>query len=321
MRKPKYLSPTALNVWEKNQEDFYLQYLADERPPRFPQTQAMAVGSAFDAYVKAYLFERLFGKTDPKFELEQIFIDQVEEQNRDWALTAGEHAFDAYKNSGALADLLRELEKSQCEPKFEFTLRGEVGGVPLLGKPDVWYIHKDGTPVILDFKVNGFCSKRAKSPARGYLRLRDGYGKHKKANQSHKDCTPMEVDNFTLNVAEYFECIDKTWGLQLSTYAWLQGAEVGDHFAVAIDQLACSPNPVDKEKPFIVIAEHRGVIGKDFQETVVKRYQTCWNAINSGHILLDRSREESVERCRMLDMQHEAYKHGGDFLREMTGRI
>jgi hypothetical protein len=121
MRKPEYLSPTALAQWEKNQEEFYLQYLAKTRPPRFPQTQPMAVGAAFDAYIKSYYHERLFGAGfDPKFKLAAIFESQVEPQNRDWALVAGKYAFEAYKFSGACADLFVELLILRVHPVLNF---------------------------------------------------------------------------------------------------------------------------------------------------------------------------------------------------------
>ena len=52
MRTPKYISPSALKLFEKNPTEYYLKYLADAHPPRSPQTQPMSVGSAFDAFVK-----------------------------------------------------------------------------------------------------------------------------------------------------------------------------------------------------------------------------------------------------------------------------
>jgi len=321
MRTPKYLSPTALGIWEKNKEDYYLQYLAEQRPPRFQQTQPMAVGSAFDAYVKAYLFEKLFGKIDERFDFQNIFEEQVEVHNRDWALAAGQHAFDAYRNSGALADLLTELIKSKSEPRFEFTLQAIIEDVPILGKPDVWFVHRSGRPVILDFKVNGFCSNSPKSPARGYLKVRDGYGQTKTANTMHKDCVPMYMQDMLVNVNEFFESIDKSWGLQLCTYAWLMGSNVGDEFIVAIDQLACAPNSVSPDKPYIRIAEHRGTVGEDFQRKAIARYKECWETINSDHIFRDKTKEESAARCSTLDRAHEAYEIGGDFLKEMMGRL
>src|SRR4051812_14365124 len=112
MRKIEYLSPTSLELFYKNQQEFYLRYLSDKRPPRIPQDRPMSVGSSFDAHAKSYLHQNLFGKGhDPKFDLKNLFEAQVEPQNRDWALAAGQHAFDVYKRSGALADLMLDLQK------------------------------------------------------------------------------------------------------------------------------------------------------------------------------------------------------------------
>ena len=321
MRIPRYLSPTSLMKWEESQEEFYLQYLADQRPPRFKQTEPMAVGSAFDAHIKSYFHDVLFNTKDPRFEFTTIFEDQVEEHNRDWALVAGKYCFDCYKTSGALADLLVELQQSQSEPKFEFVVEGEINRVPLLGKPDVWYVHKQGRQIILDWKVNGFCSKYPKSPNRGYVRCRDGWDgvQSKSHNTMHKDCTPMRVDGVVININEYLETIEKSWGLQLCTYAWLMGAKVGGEFICALDQLACSPD-VDPDRPKIRIAEHRLHVGKEFQGECVQRYTELWSIINSNHIFRDMSFEESAARCAMLDVQYEAFEDGNNFIKEMTGR-
>lgn len=317
---PRFISPSALATWEWNQEEYYLKYLAENPPPRIPQTEAMSVGSSFDAYVKSYLFDKLFGiNKDPAFEFQNIFETQVEEQNRDFALQAGAAVFEVYKTCGALADLFVELEKASGEPRFEFTVEGCVCStckticdndihdrIPLLGKPDVWYINKDGLPIILDFKVNGYCSSYRQSPARGYLRLRPG-------DKRHKDCQPMKIHGITINIGEFFESINKSWSQQLSTYAWLCGAQVGSTFVVAIDQAVCN-------LPDIKFAEHRCQIGEQFQEEVYKKYVELWNIIHSDHIFRDRTPEESFKRCEMLDMQYAAYTDGEDFIKKLVGR-
>jgi len=155
MRQPKYLSPSSLACFYNDRTAYYLRYLADNRPPREKQTKPMAVGSAFDAYVKAHLEKCLFGK-----ELfEELFESQVEEHNRDWAREAGKHVFDAYRVSGALKDLLIELQQSKEPPVFEGTINEEVNGVPLLGKPDVFFINKYDAHIIFDWKVNRQCRK------------------------------------------------------------------------------------------------------------------------------------------------------------------
>jgi hypothetical protein len=178
MRKVQHLSPSSLSTWLKNQDEFYLQYLAHDRPPRIPQNQPMAIGSAFDAYAKSYLVERLFGSNaDPKYSFDALFESQVERQNRDWAREHGRYVFEQYQQSGALADLFTELKSAQGQPRFEFEVKGAVSGyregatrtigsVVLLGKPDVAFVNKAGVMIVIDWKVNGYCSKNPPSPCR-----------------------------------------------------------------------------------------------------------------------------------------------------------
>jgi len=306
----KYLSPSSLAKWHYNQEEFYLQYLAKHRPPRFKQTQPMSIGSAFDAYVKAYFHEVLKIK-GPNFE--ELFESQVEEHNRDWAREHGKVAFDQYKTSGALADLLSDLLKSEGQPRFEFTIEKTIDGVNLLGKPDAWFTVA-GTNIILDWKVNGYCSQA--SPKRGFIRCRDGWtgAQSRTHNQSHKDCTPMRVNGVLININEHLETINSDWSQQLATYAWLMGAEVGESFICAIDQLACAPGPK------IRVAEHRCTISGEYQHTLLNKYKELWDIVHSDHIFRDRSLEESQERCATLDKQFEAYLNQDDVMKELMGR-
>jgi hypothetical protein len=309
--------------WEKDKEEFYLQYLADKRPPRFPQTQPMAVGSAFDAFIKSYFHEVLFGKgNDPQFALGKIFEDQVEEQNRDWAMDAGKYCFEAYKTSGAMADLLLQLQQAKDEPRFEFTLQNEIRGVEILGKPDVFFVHSSGTPIILDFKVNGFCSKYPVSPKRGYLKVRDGWVgvPSRNANAIHKDAMAMVHSGVIINIAEFFETIYEEWAIQLATYGWLCGAELGSEFVCALDQLCCKPDEPDK--PQIRIAEHRGLVSREYQLKLMARYSELWEIVHSNHIFRDMELSESAARCQMLDQQYKAFEDDeDDFMKELTGRI
>lgn len=320
MRTPKYLSPTSLNKWETDPEEFYLQYLADQRPPRMPQTEPMAVGSAFDAYIKNYYHKALFDTVDPRFEFETIFEDQVDKHNRDWARDAGKYVFECYKTSGALADLLTELQASESEPRFEFKLQSEINGVPLLGKPDLFFIHKSGVPIILDWKVNGFCSKYAKSPNRGYLRVRDGWTgvPSRNANAIHRDAHPMSHNGVIINIAECLETTCKEWATQLGTYAWLCGAPIGSEFVVAVDQIVAKP--YIPNRPKLRIAEHRALICKNYQLKTIARYSELWEIIHSNHIFRDLSFEDSSIRCSTLDNQYAAFLDGDSFLREMVGR-
>lgn len=317
MRHPKYLSPTSLAVWAENQEEYYLRYLAEHRPPRFPQTQPMSVGSSFDAYIKSDLHSKLFGGKDLRFEFDTIFQNQVEEHNRDWALDAGKHAFESYKTSGAMYDLFKQLEEAKSEPRFEFTIQEEIKGVPILGKPDVYFTHKAGQNIILDFKVNGYCSKHPVSPKRGYIRVRDGWDNYPPSrivDVQHKDAFPMLHEGVIINISEHFETIDEQWSTQLATYGWLCGDEVGSEFIVAIDQLACKPHI--ENKPLIRVAEHRGLLGKEFQLETMSRYSELWEIIHSNHIFREMSFVDSSARCEMLDIQYKAYEIEGGFTKQ-----
>lgn len=318
MRTIQYLSPTSVSLWEQDKQEFYLRYLAENRPPRFPQNQPMSIGSAFDAYAKAYLHENLFGKgNDPRFQLEALFEAQVEPQNRDWAFTHGAYVFDCYKQSGALADLMTELKTAQGEPRFEFEVRGAVHGyregqfkslanVVLLGKPDVTFTNAAGAHVIHDFKVNGYCSKSPPSPMQGYLKLRTA---GKTNHGQHKSCQPMMVNGMMINVATYLENLNKDWAQQLAFYAWLCGEPVGSNFIVSIDQLVCDANK--GALPAIRTALHRMTVGEKFQNERFGQACDLWEIVQSDHIFRDMSLADSQARCKILDGYSEAIKGDG----------
>jgi hypothetical protein len=311
MRLPEYLSPSSLSLWESDRQAFYLKHLVENRPPRIPQTDYMSIGSAFDAYVKAALHGALFGAgADPRFEFDAIFTEQVEPQNRDWALEAGKFAFECYKITGSYDELLADLMMSLEPPQFEFTINQEIMGVPLLGKPDLRYVDHTGAHVILDWKVNGFCSKYGASPYKGFRMIRDGWtpedGKPSRGvGKPHKMYKPIPHKGITIG-AHFIEETCKDWADQLSIYGWMLGEEVGNEdVVVRVDQLACKPkNPY----PWIRVANHCCRISEEWQRSLVERLSNCWNAITSGYIFNETmSQEESDERCEILDMRAEAH--------------
>jgi hypothetical protein len=344
MKTIQYLSPSSISKFYKEPREFYLNYLSENRPERFPQTKPMSIGSAFDAYVKSYLHEALFGKGNPEYELSSLFEKQVEAHNRDWAWDAGKYAFDCYKLSGALADLMTLLSTATNDPRFEFEIRGTVGGVEvmvvddtnnqtpcvekaipeepmsnvtidestgecytapgplvLLGKPDVHFKNKEGFDVILDWKVNGFCGNSNTSPKPGYLKLRDGWlgVQSKSHNKGHKDAFPMYHNGALININKKLEEVDQDWANQLSIYGWLLGLPVGSDFIVAIDQLACGPDP--SGYPKIRIAEHRTTVSKKHQEELLAKAQHVWEVVHSDHIFRDVDKELSIKQCVSLD--------------------
>ena len=279
MRIPRALSPSALQKFEKNIDQYYLTYLAEVRTQREPQSKPASVGSAFDAFIKAELIDVFFGE---KNEFESLFESQVEEQNRDFALEAGRHILSDYKYCGAYKDLLELMDG--CEnPRFEFDGSGSVGGVPIYGKPDCCF-ESHGVGVVLDWKVNGYCGNSGTSPAKGYALVRDGEGWTSRNNgQSHKLYNPLSFKGFTIN--EYpMEETGIDWADQTTMYSWMGGCPVGQESVVMIDQVVAKPGP---ERPLLRIAQHRARVSSDYQLKLLARLQNMWQKVNSGQVFDD----------------------------------
>jgi hypothetical protein len=295
MRLPEYMSPTSVKLFYDDIELFYSRYLSDVRSPREPQTKPMSIGSAFDAYVKSYLYTKLFGAAEAEshgYALKDIFNSQVEEHNRTWAWEEGKKVFEAYKNTGCLADLLLELEAAVGPPRFEFSIKGDIEGVPLLGKPDIFFINEDGARVIYDWKVNGYCSNSLKSPMRGFVKLRENGGVDYKI---HKDCHLQKVRGVYINIAMHLEDGDRGWADQLSIYSWLLGEPIGSpDMITGIDQI-CGP------ASRLRFATHRLRISPEYQDALFINISNAWDVILSGWIFRDLSEEESAARCLALD--------------------
>lgn len=311
MRTPKYLSPTSVALFYRSPEEFYLKYLADQSPPRMPQTPPMAVGSAFDAFVKSYIYEKFYGKKDPAFELQTILEKQVDPQNRDEAFAAGQYCFECYKKYGALSDLMLELDAASDAPRMEFTVEGRIShetcvdGVVLSGKPDIYFKTKAGTAAVFDWKVNGYYGSSNTSPAKGYLRLR-GDPSYRGVNQSHKDAMPMMMNGLLINAAHHLEQVNDEWANQVAIYGWLLGIPVGEDFIVGIDQLVFN-NPGKKCR----VAAHRCRVSSAYQKQWFSQVAWVWNVIASGHIFREMTAEESKSRQAMLDCQFAAYNEAG----------
>jgi len=321
MRIPTYLSYSSLSTFEVEPEEFYMKYLADNRPARQPQTGPMCVGSAFDAYVKSALHEALYGKgVDPVYELQTLFEDQVDPPNRDFAWGAGAHCFEAYKKTGAYEELLALLQKSIEDPRFECKLTGTIGGAPFLGKPDCRFVLDLGEgriSIVLDWKVKGFCGKHAASPTKGFALCRDGFepvptaaqakkgqpGKPTRShNKPHGMYMPYDFRGMVVN-RDYMENCSMEYADQCSLYGWLLGEEVGSDSIVWIDELISKPtgDALEGEYPLLRVANHRSRVKPSYQEELVKRVANCWEAITSGHIFQELSREESDAKVQELD--------------------
>ena len=304
MREFAYLSPSGLSKFESNPELFYIQYLCPFRTKRPPQEPFMAVGSSLDAFVKSQIHNDIHGEKATQgtpFEFQTMFETQVEPHVRDYALQMGKHLFDQYNASGAYGHLLADLVQSPYPPQMEFEVKGEVEGVRLLGRPDLRYITKDGIHVISDWKVNGAGSKTGASPQQGYKVCRDAYAS-RTHNKPHAKFHPMEFGGVEINQSYLNEFVDY-WADQLTIYAWVLGEKMGsEDWLIRIEQIACRPVP-SIEAPRAKFATHLARSQAAYQTNLMTRVHDCWNAIQTGHIFTDKTREESDALCEMLDAQ------------------
>jgi len=302
MRTIKRLSYSALSLWEKRPEEFYLRYLCEQRTPRMSQERPAAVGSAFDAMTKAALHAALFGpNSDPEYTLEALFEAQVEPQNRDWAMPAGQYVFDCYKLSGFYQRLLNELSLSSVQPRFEFSVEAVINGVPILCKPDAGWTTPQSIQVTHDWKVNGFCSKSATSPHKSYQLCLDGYvGKQSRShNKEHKGFLALQHKDIVINTTS-LEISNPAWADQLSLYGWSMGKRIGDKDSVlSVHQVVAKP--VANQRPLLRVAQYRARVAPAYQFKLVDRLKKCWDAAISGYVFPEFSREDSDARCEVLD--------------------
>ena len=291
----KQLSPTGFMSFQNRPDAFVLRYVLQGKSD--PQTNAMAIGSAFDARIKAYLADTLLGR---KGWFEELFEKQVEPHVRDWALKNSETVFQQYKDCGALANLMIEVTGFQGEPRFEFDVYktlmfADSFEVPLFGKPDMYFHSSKGVNVVLDWKVNGYCSQA--SPAIGFVRLMSAKGE---PIGCHKNAVPVQHKGFTIN---FNGDMKEDWKLQLAMYQWMIPVIVADgtteqehedSWVGAIDQLVFGTGGVFR------CASHRVRIDHLYKKKLREDLRRAWTAISTGHYYIDLPREESDARMDLM---------------------
>jgi len=278
-RVPTYLSPTSIDQYFKARRTFVLNRLCTNRPPKFPQTAPMAAGSAFDAYVKNYIVESLYGKGSSyadKFDLEKVLRSQVEPQNLDWGREHGMWILSEYKRVGALANLMKELAEAEDDPRFELTVQGDItfhgqlGAIPLLGKPDCCFKHRSGKHVVFDWKVNGYCAKKMASAKGGWLRTMDTLGKQ---IAPKKNIIMQTYEGILYNAGAR---LSKDWELQVVIYGWLLGVPFGEPFFIGIEQLLGQGTM----QP-LKCASHRHIVLNDSQKEIADKVMEVWAMVTN----------------------------------------
>jgi hypothetical protein len=285
-----------------------MRYLTPDKLPYSPQGKAAAAGSAFDARVKTELSHTLFGKSHSKaFNFIELFESQVEEEFREWAMEIQSYAYAAYKVTGRYDELRDLMLKATTEPRFEVELRGEIEGVPLLGKPDTYFMIGD-LHFILDWKCRGFASVHAQSPTKHFKLCRDGYSIGK-ASRTHGKChpqyMPMMHKGFEIH-AGYLEYQDEAYAAQTTMYGWLLGVPVGSEDAICmIDELCCTP--IEGGMPLVRVAELCSRVGTEFQRNLLGQYKALWHAIQTDTVVTPEKFEELCITAKSLATEEDDF--------------
>jgi hypothetical protein len=115
----------------------------------------------------------------------------------------------------------------------------------------------------------------------------------------------MEYDFRGLKInRDWLENSAKDYASQCSLYGWLLGESVGsEETVVMIDELCCKPTGVAAEGayPTVRVANHRARVSVEYQQGLEGRVTRCWEAITSGHVFLEDSREDSDTHIQTLN--------------------
>ena len=192
----------------------------------------MAIGSAFDAFVKSQITNDL--QVETKFDLVSLFELQVDPEHREECWGHGKFLLEKYKECGAYAIAIEDMGLAQLEPRFEFDVNAHILDVPVYGKPDAFYINSDGTPVILDWKVNSWLG--------GNNMKKPWYVMDHQTGEKHKAVHISRQYNLPVVVNKYLEDVDEDWAFQQFVYAIGLGSKIGDSFITSIDQVTGGPS-------------------------------------------------------------------------------
>lgn len=293
-----YLSPTSISIFLNDQEKFYLEYMTGV-PRQHVQTRPMALGSAFDARFKAYLYKELLGD-NPEYSFEALFEKQVTEAQRVAVLGDSQFLWDGYVKSGALADFLTEVNAGLTRSiRFEFKMTQPITigdkHVVLHGRPDISFIIHHNEPIIVvpDIKVNGYYSKMSPSPIKFYHKARSVNGSYK----SHSDYQPGLELPIRYHAGHTLVDCNIEWATQLTIYGWLLGAEVGSRFVQGIEQIVGNGDKLRYASARFLSPDAA------WQHSLYEKCCKIWEIVNSDHFFRELSFDDSRRRCELLDLR------------------
>ena len=287
-------------MFTDDRANFYLTYLAANKPPRTPSTIPMALGSYFDCRVKDQILLDVIGQ--PSLFSSEMMAS-VDINLRDEVTPHGERVWQLYKNVGAWKWLKKLLIQS-TDIETEKMKSGKVRDLELRGIPDLIF-KIDEQWVIFDWKVNGyFAQGNGQSPCKYYSKLLETAGK----NKTHRDAL-ITNPKLRLNTNHTLNESDTTWATQLATYAMLMGLE--DSFIAMIDQLTFVNGSAGKE---LRCGQFRMRVKQGYMEQTYQRYKDMDDIIKSGWIFRNMDMKASKRRCDELESTGFALTNGDEKL-------
>ena len=308
MRMPDYISPSQVSLFYSDREEYYMRYLSDNRLPRLPQTDAMALGGAVDSHLKRALAKRYLDPSDARLEeggeysLSEMLSHAIEPHLDAERLTElGRELFSHYVESGAWERLIADMDKmdagSLCMEQSVF-YTCPTTGMKLMGKPDIAF-KRNGVGHVYDMKVNGFFSKNGASPLKNHIWNSYDHMAHKDVVQHRHACgTLVDVSGF----------FSPDYVRQISTYSWALFGR--DSLVIGgIEQLACKALKGNERRPprsvvsgvGVTYVSTRALIGSAVQDALFDEYLRMFRCLQSGWIFDHLSRSESDDLCATLE--------------------
>lgn len=237
----------------------------------------MAVGSAFDSFVKAELAHLLGKHSEQKVLLAQL-LKTVDDRNSD-CIIVGKKLFEEYNYQGCvrrlmddgLTDIELESQRDILGKEVQGTEK-TIGAVPVFCKPDAKMVFARrqiyttkvffdaGIEAPIDWKVTGAFSQSGGSPKPGYLR-------------SYKNgCDNGRHERYGIPL----EDIDQYWATQLTFYNWVLNNTEGP-LPAAIEQVVVAPDSVR-------FVSYRTYISHEYANGIRHRLVDFWERLHSGQI-------------------------------------
>lgn len=243
IRLPEYISPSTFLIADRCDLSAYIEKWAGANFRR-EQTMPMAVGSAFDSFIKAEIAIAL-GKPNKLAEL----LKTVELPA---AITVGKELAEKYIEAGCLKRLL-----DQGLNTIEMDEKKDIWGVPVFCRLDAALT--DNTPV--DWKVNGYGSQWGASPFQGYIRRMD---------------RGMNVA-IPLTRVPLMEEINRDWAIQLLFYWWVLAPPIIGPARGIIEQVAIKGKKIE-------FVTYKAEMGPVFVQQIKVDLVTLWNRVIKGEL-------------------------------------